>query len=92
MCVRDITSRMIEKNSNVPRIIDRLEIKKMVKRSVSPLDKRETSISITEAGINILEIVSVAMKTSTQKTIKITEADAVDLNNFLESLRGDSEF
>jgi DNA-binding MarR family transcriptional regulator len=92
MCVRDITSRMIEKNSNVPRIIDRLEIKKMVKRSVSPQDKRETSISITEVGINILEIVSAVMKTSTQKTIKISEQDAADLNNYLESMRGDSEF
>ena len=35
ICVRDIACRMIERNSNVPRIIDRLEIKKLVKRSTS---------------------------------------------------------
>ena len=32
MCVRDIASRMIEKSSNVPRIIDRLELKKLMMR------------------------------------------------------------
>ena len=29
MCVRDIASRMLEKNSNVPRIADRLVTKKV---------------------------------------------------------------
>src|ERR1044071_3781492 len=42
MCVRDIGSRMIERNSNVPRIIDRLVSKKLVDRSASSIDKRET--------------------------------------------------
>ena len=56
MCVRDIACRMIEKSSNVPRIIDRLEVKKLVKRSTSPNDKRETVITLTQAGINILAI------------------------------------
>ncbi len=89
MCVRDIASRMIEKSSNVPRIIDRLQIKKFVKRSVSIQDKRETSILLTEAGINILEVANATMKSATQKAIKITEAEAVELNKLLEGFRGD---
>src|SRR6476660_2824674 len=56
MCVRDIACRMIEKNSNVPRIVDRLELKKLVKRSVSQNDKRETAIILTPLGLNILEM------------------------------------
>ncbi|MEY3405503.1 MAG: hypothetical protein RL161_933, partial [Bacteroidota bacterium] len=38
LCVRDIASRMIEKNSNVPRILDRLLKKKLIKRNTSKED------------------------------------------------------
>ena len=55
ICVKEIACRMIEKSSNVPRIIDRLEIKKLVKRTSSNSDKRETVIVLTQAGINILQ-------------------------------------
>jgi len=55
ICVREIACRMIERSSNVPRIIDRLEIKKLVKRNASPHDKRETVITLTQAGINVLQ-------------------------------------
>src|SRR4030095_17211456 len=55
ICVREIACRMIEKNSNVPRIIDRLETKKLVRRSSSEADRRETVIILTPAGINILQ-------------------------------------
>ena len=48
MCVKDIGSRMIEKSSNVPRIIDRLIIKKLVRRTPSAEDKRETLVSLTD--------------------------------------------
>ena len=89
MCVKDIGSRMIEKNSNVPRIIDRLEIKKFVKRSTSLQDKRETAILLTEAGINILHIVSEKLDTATTEVLKITEKEAIELNKLLETLRGD---
>ena len=35
MCVKDIASRMIEKSSNVPRILDRLVAKELVMRTTS---------------------------------------------------------
>ena len=41
LCVKNIACRMIEKNSNVPRIIDRLELKKLVKRATSAEDKEK---------------------------------------------------
>ncbi|MEL4474610.1 winged helix DNA-binding protein, partial [Shewanella algae] len=58
MCVKDIGCRMIEKSSNVPRIIDRLALKKLVKRSDSEFDKRETVITLTQSGIAVLEATS----------------------------------
>ena len=87
MCVRDVVGRMIEKNSNVPRIIDRLELKKLVKRSTSPNDKRETAISLTEAGINILELATGKVNKVFEDTIVMNETSAEALNKLLEEIR-----
>lgn len=87
MCVRDIAQRMIEKNSNVPRIIDRLEIKKMVKRSTSALDKRETVITLTQSGITILEATTVVVNRVSDAHISLDECEAVSLNQLLEKVR-----
>ncbi len=87
VCVREIAGRMIEKNSNVPRIIDRLETKKLVKRIVSSADRRETLIVITPAGLNILEHSTDRINKMTDKTIHITEAQAKTLNDILEEIR-----
>jgi DNA-binding MarR family transcriptional regulator len=87
MCVRDIAQRMIEKNSNVPRIIDRLELKKLVKRSASQNDKRETAIGLTAAGINILEIATAKVNKVFENTVVMEESSASTLNKLLEKIR-----
>ncbi len=87
MCVRDIAQRMIEQNSNVPRIIDRLEIKKLVKRSTSLEDKRETVITLTQAGIVILDSTTVVLNATYSNEITISEVEANTLNTLLERLR-----
>lgn len=87
MCVRDIACRMIEKSSNVPRIIDRLEIKKLVKRSTSALDKRETVITLTQAGITILEASTIVLNRVMDEMMLVNETEALDLNNLLEKVR-----
>ena len=87
MCVRDIAHRMIEKSSNVPRIIDRLEIKKLVKRAVSEIDKRETVISLTQSGITILMACTQKLNETMDQTVDINHCDAADLNKLLEKVR-----
>jgi DNA-binding MarR family transcriptional regulator len=87
MCVRDIACRMIEKNSNVPRIIDRLEIKKMVKRASSSLDKRETVITLTQGGITILDASTLVVNRLMDELVLVNEKDARELNQLLEKIR-----
>ena len=87
MCVRDIACRMIEKSSNVPRIIDRLELKKFVKRNTSATDKRETVIALTQAGINILELSTNRINVLFDKTVTLDESSATGLNDLLEKIR-----
>jgi DNA-binding MarR family transcriptional regulator len=87
MCVRDIACRMIEKNSNVPRIIDRLELKKLVKRATSAIDKRETVITLTQSGITILNATTEVIDRLTDELLSINEKDACELNQLLEKVR-----
>ncbi len=87
MCVRDVACRMIEKSSNVPRIIDRLEIKKLVKRSTSALDKRETVITLTQSGMTILEASTIIVNKAMDGLMEINNQEATTLNQLLEKVR-----
>ena len=88
MCVKDIASRIVEKSSNVPRIIDRLVAKKLVKRATSKEDKRETLISLTEKGVTTIEQARKLIDDLTKDIVMISEEDAKTLNDILEKMRG----
>jgi DNA-binding MarR family transcriptional regulator len=87
ICVKEIACRMIEKSSNVPRIIDRLETKKLVKRVSSDADKRETVIILTQAGINILQHSTDRINKIMDESVLISEKKAIQLNEILEEIR-----
>jgi DNA-binding MarR family transcriptional regulator len=86
MRVKDIGSRLIEKSSNVPRIIDKLEDKKMVQRLASPDDNRETLINLTASGIKILEASTRSMQPNTIQSLALTEKEAATLNHLLDKI------
>ncbi len=50
-----IRQRMLDKMSDTSRIVDRLIIKDLVKKTVCPDDKRLVDVSITEKGKKLLE-------------------------------------
>ncbi len=87
VCIRDIGSRMIEKNSNVPRIVDRLLLKKLVKRTISEVDKRETLISLTETGLMQLEEATTAVNSMQNNIFGLEDAEAELLSELMEKMR-----
>ena len=87
LCVKNIACRMIEKNSNVPRIIDRLELKKLVKRATSAEDKRETVITLTQSGITILEATTLRLNKMYDEMMVLSEQEGAALNTLLEKVR-----
>ncbi len=87
MCVRDIACRMIEKNSNVPRIIDRLVTKDWVVRNTSPEDKRETLIGLTQTGADILTLSTKKVDSSMSYILNITEDEGELLNSILVKIQ-----
>lgn len=87
MNVKDIASRMLEKNSNVPRIIDRLVVKALVRRGTSMADKRETLVSLTRKGIEHLALASVSVEQRSNELIGLNKDEAAQLHELLEKLR-----
>jgi len=86
MCVKDIAGRMIERSSNVPRIIDRLVAKKLVKRTQSKEDKRETMMALTDKGMALLESSSLHMNETFEGILRLSNEEANTLNDLLEKV------
>ena len=87
MCVKDIASRTLEKNSNVPRIADRLVAKKLVKRATSKEDKRETVMHLTEKGLQLLEVANRMVEELNTNVLGLNNDESKSLNDLLEKLR-----
>jgi len=87
MCVKDIGSRVIEKNSNVPRIIERMVAKGTVVRNTSKEDRRESLIMLTPNGVKLLEQANIVIVDKIEKRNALTETEAKTLNKLLEKLR-----
>lgn len=91
ICVKDIGVRTIEKSSNVPRIIDKLEEKGFAVRTTSREDKRETLVGITPKGIDIIRQARAALDSKTAQIMNLDEQESLLLNNLLEKMRIDNK-
>lgn len=83
----DIKSRMLDKNSDVSRILDRLALKNLIERRTSQDDRRASDVSISLEGIEVLERVAKAQK-ETYSFLKLTEDEAETLSQLLDKSRG----
>ncbi|NME67386.1 MarR family winged helix-turn-helix transcriptional regulator [Flammeovirga aprica] len=53
--VQEIQERMVQRSSNVTRIVDKLLDKKLVNRQECPTNRRKMDITITDKGLEELE-------------------------------------
>jgi DNA-binding MarR family transcriptional regulator len=89
MCIRELTSRMLDKSSNASRLVVKLIDKGLVTKETNPADHRFSAIWLTEAGLDLLEKASeVIAKDTAQAGNFLTEAEAGMLSDLLDKLRG----
>ena len=55
IAVQSLSARMVDPSSNTSRIVDKLVEKGWADRKVCPTDRRRADVSITYAGMNVLE-------------------------------------
>ena len=82
-----IKERMLDKNSDVSRIIDRLKRKKLVLRKECKFDRRQKDITISNSGLTLLEISDNDLASLEKVIESISDADAIKLNAILDEIR-----
>ena len=83
-----IQERMISKNSNTTRLVDKLIIKELVIRKICPSNKRKMEITITEKGLHILEKLDpIVIEHENSLASNLTTEELTQLNNLLEKYR-----
>lgn len=82
----EIKSRMLDRNSDVSRLLDRLEKKDFVRRQASASDRRATDVFITERGLDVLSEIGRGQK-RIDNIISLSEAEAELLSNLLDKAR-----
>jgi DNA-binding MarR family transcriptional regulator len=87
LCVKNISERMIEKSSNVPRILERLHRKGWIIRVPSEHDRRESTTIITEKALTMLKEIDSLMNEHEKQQIPLTDEEALQLNQLLEKMR-----
>lgn len=87
LMLADITARMIDKNSNATRLVEKLRQKGLVKREICKTNRRQVDIFITDSGLSTLSKID---KTGEEwlATLKaVTRQEARELNRILDKLR-----
>ena len=82
-----LIERMLDKTSNASRIVDRLEEKKLVTRTVCPSNRRAVDIRITPAGLALLEQIDASGVMYTAAHASLSEAEARQLSELLDKMR-----
>lgn len=86
MCV--IQERMIAKNSNTTRLIDKLLLKDLVTRGVCPDNRRKIEVQITPKGLELLsELDPKVIEHEKLFSNNLTQEELSQLNHLLEKFR-----
>ena len=82
-----IIDRMLDRMSNASRIVDRLERKELVERTICKTDRRAKDVLITKKGLNLIEKVIVASRLRFDESNNISENRAKEANKILDDFR-----
>ncbi|MBS4063555.1 MAG: MarR family transcriptional regulator [Chitinophagaceae bacterium] len=84
----DIRERMLDKMSDTSRIVDRMVLKKLVKKKLSKIDKRLVDITITPKGKALLAKLDAYNHEIDGIISSLTLNEAAVLSNLLDKMRG----
>ena len=84
----EITERMIDKNSNATRLVEKLRLKGFLKRDICKTNRRQVDITITTKGLTLLEELDTHIDEWQSEHMKIKKSEVQLLNELLDKLRG----
>jgi DNA-binding MarR family transcriptional regulator len=84
---KDIKTRLLDQNSDVSRLLDRLSAKDLITKTTCPLDKRASDVFITRAGLELLKEIEKKQK-EIDEVLALSPEEALQLSNLLDKCRG----
>ncbi|HEY9117247.1 MAG TPA: MarR family transcriptional regulator, partial [Roseivirga sp.] len=85
--VNTIIDRMLDRMSNASRIVDRLEAKELVERTVCESDRRAKDVLITDKGLSLLEEVDQELDNWTKRLKAVGQEDVEKASDILDAMR-----
>ena len=82
-----IRERMLDKMSDTSRIVDRLVVKGLAKKTICNNDKRLVDVSISDKGKTLLEKIDLYEKDMDAILGNLTDTEAKTLNKLLDKIR-----
>lgn len=83
-----LKARMLDRYSDVSRIVDKLYLKGLVERKECPTDRRQKDIEISEKGLRLIsEMDEIEKKVDTLLT-RLDKDEIKELNRILDKIRG----
>ncbi len=84
-----LNERMLDKMSNVSRIVEKLRHKELLTRTECPADRRQVDINITQKGLDLLnELDETNIETGAGAMANLSESEAEMLSTLLNKVRG----
>ena len=84
----EVAERMIEQTPGVTRLLDRLEVKELVRRQRSPRDRRQHLCRITGTGLALLEKIDAVAPRANEESLKgLKQKDRVALIRLMDAIR-----
>jgi DNA-binding MarR family transcriptional regulator len=87
MSTLQIRQRMLDKMSDTSRIVDRLIKKDLVQKIVCKTDRRLVDVTITEKGLNLLNMLDQATHELDSNLSSLSIEEAQKMNFLLDKLR-----
>lgn len=86
--INSIRERMLDKMSDVSRIVDRLHKQNLILKELNILDKRNSDITISEKGLELLAKIDSEDNNVLSLIYHLTQAEAKNLNEIIDKILG----
>jgi len=87
--IKELTERMLDKSSNASRLVDKLILKKLVRKSSCGSDHRRVEVIITTEGLDLVNRASQMVEQEIQTMLSsLSDDEAILLNELLDKSRG----
>ncbi|MDR3653648.1 MAG: MarR family transcriptional regulator [Paludibacter sp.] len=82
-----LKERMLDKSSDVSRIVDKLFEKGFIDRKENPIDRRQKDVEITDQGLVLLSGMDDCENTADTLLKNLTNEEVQELNRLLDKIR-----